>query len=324
MTIACFGEALAVLVQAQPGPLERSETFTRSLGGAEINVAIALVAQGTPAAVLTRVGNDGFGRFITESLTGFGVDVSGVDVDPDRPTGMYLKEIGGDTGDAHDLGPHVSRMHYYREGSACSALSPALLGSPAVASLLADASIVHTTGITPALSVSALQTQRALFASRRLGQLISFDLNWRPTLWRGRTDAAREILSSFVATADIALLGSDEARAVLGTSDPDALRRRFPEPRWLIVKDDKNTAVGYDGTTRFAVTPDTVDVVETIGAGDAFAAGLLAGLAAHEPLDAAMRRAHATAVRALSSVNDHVGAVDDPADLHSDRVGGGA
>lgn len=308
MTIACFGEALAVLVQARPGPLEHSETFIRSLGGAEINVAIGLVAQGTPAAVLTRVGDDGLGRYITQTLTGFGVDVSAVDVDGERPTGMYLKEIGADAGSEHDLGPGASRMHYYRAGSACSALSPALLAAPAVATVLAGASIVHTTGITPALSASACATQRALFAARRPGQLLSFDLNWRKSLWRGQEAAATEVLGAFVAEADIVLLGSDEADAVFGVGDPDEVRRRFPQPRWLIVKNDKNTAVGFDDAQRFEVTPDRADVVEAIGAGDAFAAGLLAGLDAGGSLEDAMIRAHATARRALTSVHDFVSA----------------
>jgi len=315
--VACFGEALTVLVQQRPGPLEHAETFARSLGGAETNVAIALAASGTRSAIVTRVGRDGFGRYITQALAGFGVDISAVDVDPDRPTGVYLKEVGGTSGLATDLGPNASRMHYYRAGSASSALTPAFLNIPAVASVIEHAPIVHTTGITAALSRSAAATQTALFERRRPGQLISFDLNWRPALWArepwsdgigsGRTNAARDSLGAFVAAADIALLGSDEARAVFGVGDPAELRRLFPQPRMLIVKDDAHAAVGFDGAQRIEVSPTSVDVVEAIGAGDAFAAGLLAGLAAGADLADAMRTAHSTAARALASVHDHVG-----------------
>jgi len=307
VTIACFGEALAVLVQAQPGPLERAETFTRSIGGAETNVAIALAALGTPAAIITRVGADGFGRYITETVASLGVDVSAIDVDPERETGVYLKEVGGVSGLAGDLGPNTSRMHYYRAGSASSALTPAFLDIPAVAYALAHADAVHTTGITPALSDSAAATQTALFEGRRRGQLLSFDLNWRPALWRGKSNAARSILGPYLERADIALLGSDEATAVFGVGDPTQLRRLFPGPRWLVVKDDSNAAIGFDRDMRVEVSPSSVDVVEAIGAGDAFAAGLLSGLAASADLGEAMRTAHLTAARALTSVHDHVG-----------------
>lgn len=307
MTIACFGEALTVLVQEQPGPLERAETFTRSIGGAETNVAIALAALGTPSAIITRVGADGFGRYVAQTLASLGVDVSAIDVDPERETGVYLKEVGGVSGLAGDLGPNTSRMHYYRAGSASSALTPAFLDIPAVAYTLENADVVHTTGITPALSDSAAATQGALFTRKRDGQLLSFDLNWRPALWRGKSDAARGMLGAYVEAADIVLLGSDEATAVFGVGDPAELRRLFPGPRWLVVKDDSNAAIGFDGNTRVEVSPSSVDVVEAIGAGDAFAAGLLSGLAASADVGDAMRTAHLTAARALTSVHDHVG-----------------
>jgi 2-dehydro-3-deoxygluconokinase len=176
-----------------------------------------------------------------------------------------------------------------------------------VAYALADAVVVHTTGITPALSDSAAETQTALFERKRPGQLLSFDLNWRPALWRGKSNAARGMLGAYVEGADIALLGSDEATAVFGVGDPEELRRRFPGPRWLVVKDDSNAAIGFDRDLRVEVSPSSVDVVEAIGAGDAFAAGLLSGLAASADLREAMRTAHLMAARALTSMHDHVG-----------------
>jgi 2-dehydro-3-deoxygluconokinase len=313
VTVACFGEALTVLVQQQPGPLEHAETFGRSLGGAEANVAIALAGLNTPSSVVTRVGDDGFGRYIAATLAGFGVDVSAIDIDSGHATGVYLKEVGGTSGLASDLGPNASRMHYYRAGSATSVMSPAFLDLPPVARVIRDASIVHTTGITPGLSPSAAATQSALFDHRREDQLISFDLNWRPALWAAapwaeRPNAAADVLAPFVDAADIALLGSDEALAVFGTGDPAELRRLFSGPRWLIVKDDAHAAIGYDRLSRVEVAPSAVDVVEAIGAGDAFAAGLLAGLASHASLEHAMLTAHKTAAQALASVHDHVGA----------------
>ncbi|WP_344333713.1 PfkB family carbohydrate kinase, partial [Kitasatospora putterlickiae] len=105
----CVGESMAVLLPDRPGPLESVENFSLSVGGAESNVAGALTALGVPSAWISRVGDDGFGRRLLGELTARGVDVSAVAVDPHRPTGLYLKEVGGGTGDRHDLGPGRSR-----------------------------------------------------------------------------------------------------------------------------------------------------------------------------------------------------------------------
>ena len=307
MSVVCVGEALVVLVQNEPGPLEDAATFRRSLGGAEINIAIALAAAGVDAAVVTRVGDDGFGRYISATLAELGVGTAGVAIDGDRPTGLYIKEVGGSTARSTDLGERTSRMHYYRQGSAGSTLSPATLRAPQVARTIAQASVLHTTGITAALSTSASAAVTVLLDERSRDQLASFDLNWRPALWRGREEDAAEILGSLVSRSDIALVGRNEAVAVFGTDDPAELRALFPEPRWLIVKDDARPAVGFDGEERVEVAAPPVDVVETIGAGDAFAAGLIAALSGGQTLEPAMHAAHRMAGRALASSGDHVG-----------------
>lgn len=302
-----FGEALVVLVQSDPGPLEDSAGFTRSLGGAELNVAVGLVAHGVETSMITRVGNDGFGRYVVDELGRLGVGVSGIDIDPERRTGIYIKEVGGSTGRPNDLGPGSSRMHYYRAGSAASALSPRTLRMPAVRRVLEAASLIHTSGITPALSDDARAAQYELVRSRRPGQLLAFDLNWRPSLWRGRESDATRILSNCVRGSDIALLGANEASAVFGLAEPGSLRREFPEPRWLIVKNDGNAATAFDGDTRVDVPALSVDIVEAIGAGDAFASGILAGILAGAPLAESVEQAHRVAARALASAGDHVG-----------------
>jgi 2-dehydro-3-deoxygluconokinase len=312
-----FGEALVVLVQSDPGPLEDSARFTRSLGGAELNVAVGLAAHGVETSVITRVGNDGFGRFVVDELVRLGVDVSGIDVDPVRQTGMYIKEVGGSTGRPSDLGPGSSRMHYYRTGSAASALSPATLRIPEVERVLTEASLIHTSGITPALSDQARAAQYELVRSRRPGQLLAFDLNWRPRLWRGRESDATRILSNCVRGSDIALLGANEARAVFGLADPGSLRREFPEPRWLIVKNDGNAATAFDGDVRVDVPALSIEIVEAIGAGDAFASGVLAGILSGAPLAESVEQAHRVAARALASPGDHVGSAPPAPPAHA-------
>ncbi|MDY0813258.1 sugar kinase [Kitasatospora purpeofusca] len=298
----CVGESMAVLLPDRAGPLESVENFRLSVGGAESNVAGALAALGVPSAWISRVGDDGFGRRLLGELTARGVDVSAVAVDPHRPTGVYLKEVGGTTGDRHDLGPGRSRLHYHRRGSAAAALSPELLNDPTAARLLTGARLLHLSGITAALSDDCLALLRALLAERRSDRLVSFDLNWRPALWRDRD---LSVLPPLLDAADLLLLGADEAEAAFGTGEPHALRRLFPSPATVVVKDEARlvTAIGRDGTT-VAEPALTVEVVEATGAGDAFAAGYLAGTVRGLDQRRRLRLGHLSAACALTTPGD--------------------
>ena len=298
-TAVCVGESMAVLLPDRPGPLEAVENFRMSVGGAESNVAGTLAALGVPTAWISRVGDDGFGRRLLAEVSARGVDVT---VDPHRPTGLYLKEVGGATGHRHDLGPGHSRLHYHRRGSAAAALSPALLADPAAAALLAGARLLHLSGITAALSDDCLALLRALLADRRPHRLVSFDLNWRPALWRDRDPA---VLPQLLDAADLLLLGADEAQDAFGTDEPAALRRRFPSPATVVVKDAARvvTALERDGTA-VAEPALAVEVVEATGAGDAFAAGYLAGILRGLDQRGRLRLGHLGAACALTAHGD--------------------
>ncbi|WP_223626778.1 sugar kinase [Microbacterium sp. EST19A] len=296
----CFGEGMVSLVPALAAPLEDNRTFHRSLAGAEWNTAIALVSAGIRTAVVSRVGDDGFGRFLTAELRRHGVDDSAVEVDADAPTGLYVKELAPRPDGAVD-----GTMHYYRAGSAAADLSPRTLESPAASALLAEAALVHTSGITPALSPSARAAQEALFADRRPDRLLSFDVNWRPALWRDREEEGRALISDFARRSDVVFCSRPDAEAVFGAGEPEQLRALFPEPRYLLVT-APDGAVAFDGDERAESAALDVPVVETIGAGDAFAAGFLAGILTGLSLSGSLARGHRIATRALSSTRDHV------------------
>ncbi|MFJ4173326.1 sugar kinase [Microbacterium sp. NPDC089696] len=296
----CVGEGLVSLVPATAAPLEDNRTFHRSLAGAEWNTAIALASAGIRSAVVSRVGDDGFGRFLTAELRRLEVDASAVEVDALAPTGLYVKELS--------TGPDGSidgTMHYYRTDSAGAGLSPATLTAPAASALLAEAALVHTSGITPALSASARAAQDALFADRTEGRMRSFDVNWRSVLWRGQEDEGRRVLTGYARGADVVFCTRPDAAAVFGTDDPDRLRALLPEPRFLLVTHPLG-AVAFDGEERQQSDALDVPVVESIGAGDAFAAGFLAGVLTGLSLSGSLARAHRIATRALSSTRDHI------------------
>ncbi|GAA0250808.1 sugar kinase [Cryptosporangium japonicum] len=261
--IVCIGEAMAVLTPARDVPLRDADTFVRTVGGAELNVALTLAGLGVPTAWLSRLGDDGFGEHVRSVASGAGVDVSAVELDPARPTGVYVKAPGT----ASD-GSRRSAMLYYRDGSAASALSPAYLHR--VGPVLGTAATVHVSGITPGLSDDAAAFCDALPAhcSR-----LTVDLNYRPALWRDRDDGA---LRRLLAAADEVLLGADEAVQVFGSAEPGVLREALPRARRILLKQEEHGVLVL-GAETFHVPALDVDVVEPVGAGDAFAAGYLAG-----------------------------------------------
>ena len=297
------GEGLAVLV-ARPGPLADSDLFERTAGGAEANVATVLAQLNVDAAWISRVGDDGFGRYLLRTLAERGVDVSAVVTDATRPTGLYVKERGSGSGSATDLRDGESRMLYYRSGSAASALSPDDLGKPAAAQLVAESQVVHVTGITPALSPSTSALTDALVSMPRRGRLVSFDLNFRQALWIGRSAQATHVLTRLTRSSDIVFMGADEAAQVFGTGDPAELRSLFGEPEHLIVKNDEHTVTSFHGTERLDVPALSLDVVEKIGAGDAFAGGFLGGLLHGLGHEARIRLGHLCAAAALTGHGD--------------------
>lgn len=303
----CVGEGLVVLV-AEPGPLEDSATFQRSAGGAEANVARVLVQLGVTASWISRVGNDGFGRYLLGHLADAGVDVSAVTVDSDRPTGAYVKERGTGTSAAGDLPVGASAMTYFRSGSAASALSTADVVREPAARLVHDADIVHFTGITVALSDTAESLTRSLLD---LDGVVSFDLNFRPSLWKDRASDAAAVLADHVRGSDVVLMGADEAAEVFGVDDPSSLRARFPEPRHLVIKNDAHVVTAFDGDDRVDVPALTLDVIEKIGAGDAFAGGFLAGVCRGLTAVQRVRLGHLCAASALTAQSDAAEVLDD-------------
>nr|WP_296775113.1 sugar kinase [Rhodococcus sp. (in: high G+C Gram-positive bacteria)] len=298
--VVCVGEGLAVLV-AEPGPLEDSESFRRSAGGAEANVARVLVQLEVSAAWISRVGDDGFGRYLVRQLDDAGVDVSAVSIDPSRPTGMYVKARGAGTGASGDLALGDSSMTYFRAGSAASALSVADISVAPAESLVRNSEMVHFSGITVALSETARGMTRALLAS---ASTVSFDVNFRPALWGEGIDRAAGELADHVRGSDVVFMGADEAFEVFGIADPEALRAEFPEPRYLVVKNDAHVVTAFDGPSRVDVPALTLDVVEKIGAGDAFAGGYLAGMAKGLSAVGRVRLGHLCAAGALTAHGD--------------------
>ncbi len=287
--VLCLGESMALFVPAEPGPAGEVRVWQRTAGGAESNVACHLVALGVRAAWVSALGQDPFGYALLGEIEAAGVDVSQVRMDPDRPTGVYFKETGTDGG---------SPVRYYRRGSAASGMGPDLL--PRLD--LDGVRLIHLSGITPALSTGCEQLVRALLAGPRAGRQISFDVNWRPALWQGRDPA---VLSELAALADIVFVGDDEAIQVWGTGNARELRELLPQPSTLVVKHGERGATVFERDRAPVFAPALqVEVVEAVGAGDAFAAGFLAATLRREPPGIRLRSGHLQAASTLLTHND--------------------
>ncbi|MBM7773570.1 2-dehydro-3-deoxygluconokinase [Actinokineospora baliensis] len=286
--VVCLGETMAVFVPAEAGPAEAVTAWTRTVGGAESNVASTLARLGVRSAWVSAVGADPFGRAVLAAVGSAGVDVSGVLVDPSRPTGLYVKES-----DAAG-----SPVRYYRRGSAASAMGPDTLDRLD----LAGVEVIHISGITAALSPDCLALLWAVVDLPRTTHQVSFDLNWRPALWAGADPA---VLRELADRADTVLVGADEAETVWGAKSPAEVRAVLPTPRTLVVKQG---AVGATllrhGLPEVFEPALAVEVVEPVGAGDAFAAGYLAAELAGSSPARALRCGHVRAATVLRTHHD--------------------
>jgi 2-dehydro-3-deoxygluconokinase len=295
--VVCVGETMAAMAPQPLGALDAADLLRVEVAGAESNVALYLADHGISASWVSALGDDPFGRLVLRRIASGGVDVSGVRTDAGRPTGLLFK----------DPGPDATRVHYYRSRSAAAALGPELLADDTVR----GARMLHLTGITPALSASCRAlVEKALSADRPYP--VSFDVNHRPALWRDAAEPAADVLRALADRADIVFVGLDEARDLWGEDLTDAgVRALLPGPGTLVVKDGARAATAFTGGDRHTVPAPAVDVVEPVGAGDAFAAGYLAGLLRGEDPVRALRRGHLTASSALRVTGDR-GALPDP------------
>ncbi|WP_254909670.1 sugar kinase [Micromonospora sp. NBS 11-29] len=285
-----MGETMVVLVPDDGGPLEHAARLAVGVGGAESNVAAALARLGHRVAWVSRVGDDPFGRRVVAEVAAAGVDVGTVTVDPIAPTGVYLK----------DPAPAGTRVHYHRAGSAASRLGPRDLDDPR----LAGVRLLHLSGITAALTDSCRELLGHALDGRALpGARVSFDVNHRAALWPA--DRAAPVLRDLADRADVVLVGADEAATLWGVDDPDAVRELLPRPELVVVKDGSVGATALPRTGSAVFVPALpVDVVEPVGAGDAFAAGFLSGLLRDRDLTSCLRLGHLTAAPVLAARGD--------------------
>jgi 2-dehydro-3-deoxygluconokinase/2-dehydro-3-deoxygalactonokinase len=280
--VVTLGESLIQLNAVTRGPLRHVTLFERHVAGAETTVAVCVRRQGLSSGLITRVGDDEFGKCILNWVRGEGVDTSQIRVDTEAPTGIYFVQRGFPI-------PSESKMFYYRKGSAGSRISP----SDVDPDYLGAAKLFHTTGITPALSETALEaTRKALEISISNNLIVSFDTNIRPVLW-GSIDNAVRVLTPIIEKVDILFTDPRDASILLNVQDVDQMIDGFLKfgVETVVLKMGRKGAIAASRREKVSVQALEVYVEDPIGAGDAFAGTFITSRLKGRSLEESLKRA---------------------------------
>jgi sugar/nucleoside kinase (ribokinase family) len=297
--VVTFGEAMMLLVADRPGPIEQAAGFVKRTAGAETNVAIGLARLGLGVGWVSRLGTDSMGRYLRATMQNEGIDCSHVVCDASQRTGFMIKgqvEGGGD--------PHIE---YHRKGSAASLMAPEDID----VDWLLGARHLHATGVFPALSTNCHATaKRSMQLMREAGRTVSFDPNLRPTLWQSE-QAMRDAINGLAVHADWVFPGIEEGRLLTGSDRPQDIARfyRTRGARLVVVKLGPDGAYydAADAGMGFVAGYPVQQVIDTVGAGDGFAVGVISALLAGCELVAAVRRGAWIGARAVQVLGDTEG-----------------
>lgn len=294
--VSTFGECMLRLSVPVGARLCDARSLDVEAGGAESNVAVALARLGRRACWWSRLPATALGDAVLRTLRSDGVDVSAVTRTDEGRLGTYFIELA--------TPPRASQVIYDRAGSTASQITPADLPW----AQLLDATILHLTGITAALGAGPLAAvAEALPRARAAGVRASFDVNYRARLWDAATAGTR--LRPLLEQVDILFCKSADAALLFGCQgEPreqlEQLRAISSATTLFMTFGERGAMALHDGQL-FAQPALPVQIVDRIGSGDAFAAGVLDGLLEGDP-ELALRRGVALAAIALTQHGDRV------------------
>lgn len=269
LDMVTVGEAMALFIAEQPGALSQVKSFSRATAGAELNVAVGMRRLGFRVGYISRVGSDSLGENLIAFMDAEGIDRQQVRIDDAHPTGFMLKSRETDGDDP--------RIEYFRRGSAASHLDRA--DNPVA--YCAASRHLHLTGISPALSKSVCELVVEMAAQARLsGRSVSFDPNLRPRLWPSQ-QAMIECMNQLATSADLVMPGLAEGQLLSGLQTAPEVADFYLDrgARQVVIKLGAQGAYFADHNSR-GTAPGVVvpKVVDTVGAGDGFAVGVISAL----------------------------------------------
>lgn len=290
---------MALFIADEEGTLDKVSKFTKALAGAEANVAIGLSRLGHTVKYITKLGNDPFGKYIYEKLSEENIDVSSIKFTNEYPTGFMLKSKTSE-GDPD--------IFYFRKGSAASHVTPNDIDCD-----LDELKHIHITGITAALSKDTLDTlYRMIEIGKENGISISFDPNIRKSLWQSE-DEMVSTLNDIASRCDIVMPGIKEGLILTGSENPDDIADYYLDKgvETVIIKIGDKGAYVKTKDESFTVSGYKVEkIVDTVGAGDGFATGVISGLLEGLTLKDAVKRGNAIGAIIIMSPGDNDGLPD--------------
>lgn len=288
--VVTFGEVMMRL--SPPGFARFSQTNSLDMvfGGGEANVAISLAYMEVNAVHVTRFPNNLLGKAATQFLRHHWIDTSEI-VFGDDMIGKYFLEKGA----VH----RASQIVYERKNSAFARIQPEMINWEIV---LKDANWFHWTGITPAVSLSAMETlSKAIEAANKLGVTVSVDVHSRKNMW-DYGKAAKEVMPQLMSGCDIVIGGAYDFQELFDIpikgegseqliSSAQEMMRRYPRITKIFDKDREGVSASHNriqgklwNGSEFYKTKklDVTHIVDRVGTGDAYAAGIIYGLLHHE------------------------------------------
>lgn len=291
------GEPMGLFIAQNEGPLDQVSSYSMAVAGAEFNVAVGLARLGHSVAYLTRLGDDPFGKRITHVMNENGIGSEFISYSDSRTTGFMLKS---------KVSKGDPEIFYFRKGSAASVIS-----RNDVEKLdFSGCTYLHLTGILPALSESARDTAFYLIEkARENGMTVCFDPNLRPQLWKDQ-ETMIQTINAIAAKADYVLPGEGEGEILCGSRDPKVIAgfyRNMGTANVIVKLGSKGAYYENAEVSGFVEGFPVEKIVDTVGAGDGFAAGVISALMEGKDLSAAVRRGNAIGAIQVMSVGDNDG-----------------
>lgn len=295
--IITAGEPMALFVSEKEGSLETADRFVRFVSGAEVNFSIGMARLGHQVTYITQLGQDPFGKSIETFLQQNSINTEYIKYDSTHTTGMQFKQkVNAGDPEVFSARKNSAASHMNRETITHINWN--------------EYDHIHLTGIPPALSSGCKDMVYELMDTARAnGVQISFDPNLRPGLWEDKQEMA-QIINDLACRADIVLPGIKEGELLTGQDDVQQIADYYHAAgvKTVVIKlGEKGAFTSSEGqqfyTDRFPVE----QVVDTVGAGDGFAVGVVSGLLEGLPIKEAVRRGAAIGALAVMSPGDNDG-----------------
>jgi 2-dehydro-3-deoxygluconokinase len=297
LDVVTLGETMVLFSPQEQMPLEYVHQMQKQIGGAESNVAIGLSRLGHKAGWISKLGEDPFGWYIHKFVRGEGVDTSAVTYTQEAPTGLIFKE--------KLTSEHVN-VYYYRHMSAASTMDSSDLDDE----YLTSAKVLHVTGITPALSETCKEAVfHAIRTAKEAGLTIVFDPNIRYKLWSNHEEA-RKVLLEIASLSDIIMPGVEEAVFLTGEEEYKKAAEHLltRDEQIVVIKlGPEGAYYAKDKENGFVPGFTVQQVIDPVGAGDGFAAGVISGVLEGSPITDAVKKGNAVGAFVVQMNGDFEG-----------------